>query len=152
MASHDARAACQVEIQIIGNQRVQDVPWASFARAKISRADVKVVVGLESRRPRTALATKSVGLNVQARLHEIAAATRGFRTGANGCPEWGTQFNRIDADGMSVGLELARVLMEQSVDEHTHQLPKTSMPVEDNEVTESDVESRTIDHCDHVVG
>jgi hypothetical protein len=82
-----------------------------------------------------AFVKKSMSPNVQARLREIAAEMRGLLYGENGCPEWGTKFTEIEMDGMSVGLELARLVMEQSVDEQSHQMPKTAMAVDDDEVT-----------------
>jgi hypothetical protein len=35
--------------------------------------------------------------------------------GPDGFPEWGTKFDEIEQQGMQVGLEVARLFMEQSV-------------------------------------
>lgn len=77
---------------------------------------------------------KLLNRNVQARLREMAAEMRELLYGEAACPEWGTKFTEIEAEGMSVGLELARLVMEQSVDEQSHQMPKTAMAVDDDEV------------------
>lgn len=53
--------------------------------------------------------------DVRERLAGMAAEMRGLVYGELGHPEWGTRFAEIEADGMAVGLELARLLMEQSV-------------------------------------
>lgn len=71
---------------------------------------------------------------VQARLREMAAEMRGLLYGEAAFPEWGTKFTKIEADGMSVGLELARLVMEQSVAEQARQIPPTAMAVDDDEV------------------
>lgn len=77
---------------------------------------------------------KSMNPSVQARLREIAAEMRGLLYGEAACPEWGTKFTEIENDGMSVGLELARLVMEQSVGEQSHQMPSTAMAVDGDEV------------------
>ena len=43
--------------------------------------------------------------------------------GEEGVPEWGTKFTEIVSQGMNVGLELARLFMEQSVDEQSGRMP-----------------------------
>ena len=77
---------------------------------------------------------KSFDPVVQSRLREIAAEMRGLLYGEAACPIWGTKFTAIEKDGMSVGLELARLVMEQSVEEQSHQMPKDAMTVDDDEV------------------
>ena len=77
---------------------------------------------------------KAIGPNVQARLREIAAEMRGLLYGEAASPVWGTKFTEIEAEGMSVGLELARLVMEQSVDEQAARMPKAAMAVDDDEV------------------
>ena len=47
---------------------------------------------------------------VQQRLREVATELRHMLYGETGCPEWGTLFREIEQDGMTVGLELARLL------------------------------------------
>jgi len=76
----------------------------------------------------------SVSPVVQARLREVAAEIRGLIYGEAAFPEWGTKFTEIEADGMSIGLELARLVMEQSVEEQSHQMPKAAMAVDDEDV------------------
>ena len=80
---------------------------------------------------------KSMDPDVQGRLREVATEMRRLLYGEAACPEWGTKFTEIERDGMSVGLELARLVMEQSVDEQSHQMPKAAMAVDDDEVTTS---------------
>jgi hypothetical protein len=88
---------------------------------------------------------KSMSPSVQARLCEMATEMRGLLYGEIGCPEWGTKFTEIETTGMSVGLELARLVMEQSVDEQSHQMPKTAMAVDDDEVTATKPKSRKLE-------
>lgn len=90
-------------------------------------------------------AKRSVDPNVQSRLREMAAEMRELLYGAAGCPEWGTKFREIETDGMSVGLELARLVMEQSVDEQSHQMPREAMAVDDDEVTANKPKSRKLE-------
>ena len=66
---------------------------------------------------------------VQERLRGMAAELRHMIYGEKGCPEWGTLFREIEADGMSVGLELARLLMEQSTSGQVEQMPEEAMQV-----------------------
>jgi len=81
-----------------------------------------------------AFTKKPISPDVQSRLREMAAEMRGLLYGDAGCPEWGTKFTEIEMDGMSVGLELARLLMEQSVGEQAHKMPKSAMALEEDEV------------------
>ena len=76
----------------------------------------------------------SMDPSVQGRLREMAAEMRQLLYGEAACPDWGTKFTEIERDGMSVGLELARLVMEQSVGEQSHQMPKEAMAVDDDEV------------------
>ena len=92
-----------------------------------------------------AFSKRSVDPVVQARLREMAAEMRGLLYGEAGCPEWGTKFIEIETDGMSVGLELARLVMEQSVDEQSDQMPKGAMAVDDDEVTANKPKSRKLE-------
>ena len=67
-------------------------------------------------RPRMAR-NSNVSLEV---ADQLAAAVREVRRlvfGGDGVPEWGTRFARIESEGMAVGLEFARLFMEQAVDE-----------------------------------
>lgn len=59
----------------------------------------------------------NVSPEVAQRLAEVARELREVVYGEAGCPEWGTKFNDIEAQGMNIGLEVARLFMEQSVDQ-----------------------------------
>ncbi len=59
-----------------------------------------------------AFAKKTVDPEVQQWLRQVAAEGRRLLYGEAGCPEWGTKFAEIEQEGMTVGLELARLLME----------------------------------------
>lgn len=76
-----------------------------------------------------AFTKQSISPEVQQRLREVAGEIRGLLYGAAGCPEWGTKFREIEAEGMSVGLELARLVMEQSVAEQAQQMPAAALAV-----------------------
>jgi hypothetical protein len=75
-----------------------------------------------------------VSPEVQQRLETVAAELRELLYGAAGYPEWGTKFREIEAEGMSVGLELARLVMEQSVSEQAKVLPPGSLSVAEDSV------------------
>ncbi len=51
---------------------------------------------------------------MQSRSREMAKQVRLALSGPDSCPEWGTRFREIEQQGMSVGLVLARLVMEQS--------------------------------------
>ena len=70
---------------------------------------------------------RKVGPTVQERLGGMAAELRHIIYGEQGCPEWGTKFVQIEKDGMAVGLELARLLMEQSLSEQADQMPEEDL-------------------------
>lgn len=72
---------------------------------------------------------RKVDPQVQERLREMAGELRQLMYGQIGCPEWGTLFREIEADGMSVGLELARLLMEQATAEQAGHMPEEAMQV-----------------------
>ena len=67
---------------------------------------------------------------VQAQLQAMAAQMREALYGPAGCPEWGTKFREIEQQGMSVGLELARLVMEQVVQSQSEQVPIEAFVVE----------------------
>jgi hypothetical protein len=71
---------------------------------------------------------------VQERLREVAGELRQVLYGEKGCPEWGTLFREIENDGMAVGLELARLLMEQTTLQQAQELPAEAMQVPDDVV------------------
>ena len=67
---------------------------------------------------------------VQAQWQALAAQVREKLYGPDGCPEWGTKFREIEQQGMSVGLELARLVMEQVVQAQSEQVPVEALVVE----------------------
>jgi hypothetical protein len=71
-----------------------------------------------------------IDAEMQGRLREMAAQVRQALYGEAGCPEWGTRFREIERTGMSVGLELARLVMEQVVAEQSQRVPDSALVVE----------------------
>jgi len=86
---------------------------------------------------------KKIDPAVQQRLGEVAAELRHIIYGEQGFPEWGTKFTQIEGEGMAVGLELARLLMEQSVGEQA-----THMPGEDLDCPEETAQPAGTDRAD----
>lgn len=86
--------------------------------------------------------TNDVSPEVAARLAELATEMRQLIYGKNGVPEWGTKFTEIESQGMNVGLELARLLVEQSVGEQAGQVPDAALVCE-GEVAEKGDETKT---------
>lgn len=62
----------------------------------------------------------NVSPKVAQRLAEVAREMRDAVYGEAGFPEWGTKFTEIEAQGMNIGLEIARLFMEQAVDQQAH--------------------------------
>lgn len=91
-----------------------------------------------------AFAKKKLDAQVQEWLRKVAAEGRSLLYGEAGCPEWGTKFAEIEKDGMSVGLELARLLMEQSVGEQAEQMPATAGEMTGDEVHLAGVETAAL--------
>lgn len=77
---------------------------------------------------------KAISVETQAKLREMAAQMRELLYGAAGCPEWGTKFREIEQTGMSVGLEFARLVMEQTVATQAEQMPPSALSVDGDEV------------------
>lgn len=75
-----------------------------------------------------------IDAGMQARLREMAAQVREALYGPDGCPEWGAKFREIEQQGMSVGLELARLVMEQSVQAQSERVPDSALVIEGDEV------------------
>ncbi len=94
---------------------------------------------------RPLVARPQVDPQVQERLREMAAELRHMLYGEKGCPEWGTLFRDIEASGMSVGLELARLLMEQSASEQVGQMPAEAMQVPDDVVEPAGTDSTLLE-------
>lgn len=71
--------------------------------------------------------SNNVSPEVATRLAELAGEMRQLMYGEDGVPEWGTKFTEIESEGMSVGLELARLIMEQSVDKQSDRVPDAAL-------------------------
>lgn len=85
--------------------------------------------------------TNDVSPEVAARLAELAVEMRQLMYGKDGVPEWGTKFTDIESQGMNVGLELARLLMEQSVSGQAGQVPDAALE-SDGEVAAQEGETK----------
>ena len=66
---------------------------------------------------------KEFSPEVAERLAVMAREMRQLVWGGEGVPEWGTLFSEIEQNGMSIGGELARLMMEQAVDEQASGKP-----------------------------
>lgn len=80
-----------------------------------------------------AFARREISPEVQAELRVMSAAMRRLLYGETECPAWGTRFREIEGDAMSVGLELARLVIEDSVAEQAQRMPASAMAPEDDE-------------------
>ena len=69
----------------------------------------------------------NVSPEVAQRLVDLAREMRQLVYGESGIPKWGTKFTQIESDGMAVGHELARLMMEQSVTDQAGQVPAESL-------------------------
>jgi hypothetical protein len=87
---------------------------------------------------------KALSSETQARLREMAEEVRGLLYGEAGCPEWGTRFSEIESDGMLIGLELARLVMEQSVGEQADRMPASKMTIEGDDVIATGEQTREL--------
>jgi hypothetical protein len=77
-----------------------------------------------------AFVKRKLDLDVQAFLVAVAREVRLKLYAENGgVPTWGTKFVEIESDGMSVGLELARLIMEQSVGIQAAAVPREALEV-----------------------
>lgn len=86
--------------------------------------------------------TNDVSPEAAARLAEVAREMRELVYGGQAYPEWGTKFTEIESEGMNIGLELARLFMEQSVGEQAGHVPDEALE-SDGEVAEKG--TKTID-------
>jgi hypothetical protein len=84
---------------------------------------------------------KKIDPRVQEWLRQVAAQGRSLIYGETGGPEWGTRFSEIEKDGMTLGLELARLLMEQSVAQQAEQVPDAALEVAGDESTPAGTET-----------
>ena len=80
--------------------------------------------------------TNDVSPEAAARLAEMAREMRELVYGEQAYPEWGTKFTEIESEGMNLGLELARLFMEQSVGEQAGHVPDEALE-SDGEVAEN---------------
>lgn len=72
---------------------------------------------------------------VAAELAQMARQMRIAVYGPDGYPVWGTKFTEIEDQGMDIGLELARVFMEQSVANQAQSgMPEEALAEQDGEV------------------
>lgn len=91
---------------------------------------------------RKAARINDVSPEVAARLAGLAREMRQLAFGGDGVPEWGTKFTEIESQGMQVGLELARLFMEQAVEEQAGQVPEAALEC-DGEAAEKTSETKT---------
>jgi hypothetical protein len=61
------------------------------------------------------------------RLAELAAESRGLIYGELRYPEWGTSFAEIESDAKELGHEYIRLLMEQTSDEQSRNMPAAAL-------------------------
>ena len=66
---------------------------------------------------------KNVSPEVAEQLAEAVRQVRKLVFGTEGIPVWGTKFAKIESEGMAVGMEFARLFMEQAVDEQAGRVP-----------------------------
>lgn len=86
--------------------------------------------------------TNNVSPEAGARLAEIAREMRELVYGELAYPEWGTKFSEIESEGMGLGLEMARLFMEQSVSEQAEHVPEDALE-SDGEVAEKGAKTKT---------
>ena len=68
-----------------------------------------------------------VSPEVARELAVLAKQMRNLIYEADGIPVWGTKFSEIESDCLSVGNELGRLMIEQSIVGQAEQVPKTSL-------------------------
>lgn len=69
----------------------------------------------------------NVSAEVADQLVAMVREVRRLVFGGDGVPVWGTKFARIESEGMTVGLEFARLFMEQAVDEQGDRVPPAAL-------------------------
>ncbi len=94
------------------------------------------------------MAFQRAGINAgkQERLREMAKQVRLALSGPDSFPEWGTMFPEIEQQGMSVGLELARLVMEQSVQSLAERVPDSALVIKDDVVQSAWREMSPLEH------
>ncbi len=91
-----------------------------------------------------ALKRHELSPRVKERLAAMAAEMRGILYGEVGHPEWGTSFAEIEADGMAIGLELARATVEQAVEFQAKEVPPEAWTVPGQEVQPAGRQRRVV--------
>jgi hypothetical protein len=91
-----------------------------------------------------AFTRKAIDPEVQARLRGWREMRRALY-GESAFPEWGTRFREIEKDGMSVGLELARLVIEQLVGEQARHMPASAMEVAGDDVRPAGTKSMPVE-------
>jgi hypothetical protein len=91
-----------------------------------------------------ALQRNKVGPRLQERLAAVAVELRQLMYGGEGVPEWGTSFAALEADGMAIGLELARLAIEQSAASQAEQVPAEALEVEGKPTQPAGTRRRTV--------
>jgi hypothetical protein len=92
-----------------------------------------------------AFSKKKLDPQVQEWLRKVAAEGRALLYGEAAFPVWGTKFAEIEQDGMSVGLELARLVMEQTVAEQAQHMPAAVGEVPADEAAPAGKEATTLE-------
>jgi|SRR5579862_2836357 len=92
-----------------------------------------------------AFSKKKLDPKVQEWLRKVAAEGRALLYGEAAYPEWGTKFAAIEEDGMSVGLELARLVMEQTVAEQARNVPDMAGNVPTDDVAPAGTEPTALE-------
>ena len=75
-----------------------------------------------------------VSPEVASELVVLAQQMRKLIYEADGIPVWGTKFSEIESDCLSVGNELGRLMIEQSVAGQAGKVPKASLDCPDETV------------------
>lgn len=91
-----------------------------------------------------ALKRNQLSPRVKERLAAMAAEMREILYGEAGHPEWGTSFAEFEADGMAVGLEFARLTVEQALDSQAKETPPEAWSVPGQEVQPAGRKRRVI--------
>ena len=78
--------------------------------------------------------SNTVPPEIASKLADVARRLRGHIYGEQACPEWGTRFTQLEDQGMQVGLELARLFMQQS-DQHQADLATLCKPYSTLKIT-----------------
>jgi hypothetical protein len=64
---------------------------------------------------------------VAVKLGLVAGELRQLVYGERACPEWGTKFSEIEGDAMQLGLALAKLWMQQGLEEQAEYIPPESL-------------------------